>query len=247
MKKEKSLTGYLFTVNGLQLALSALIMLLASAGLTFGNTLRGLFFVLQCAVWCVFAFVASLGADMHKNKQAVAYSLLAVAPAALLAVICLAFGMFSSAESGGWAQFYFFGAPLSFFLKPAVFLDYFIKNSAYTVYFIDIAILAVTSFIGCLIGIEANKKKVRKHKSGRHTQSLPTEEVRKAEAEAAKKAAAEPNVEAPPAEAVTPNNTANDRETADESKKLRADGKVPPKKKHTNAFGTVKKQRSKKK
>lgn len=164
MKKQRSITGYMFTVNCVQILSCFVIYLLSFTPLTFSYTIYGLLFGIQGIIWFVFGVLAALGTDMLKPKYALNYSFLSVFPITLLFIICLLIGSLTPEATYSWAQFFFLGAPLSFFLKPAVFLSLFIKDSAYLVYGIDIILIMLASFFGCLTGMEANKKKQRNNR-----------------------------------------------------------------------------------
>lgn len=177
----------MFGVNISQLALAAVIYIVAATGLRLSYTINGLFFGLQGLIWLIFGYITSLGCDMTKPKGALVYSLLSVLPITVLLSLCVLLGAVSPEGTTGWAQFFFFGAPLGFFLKPAVFLNILIKNSAYLIYAADIFILVCASFVGCLVGNESNKKKKRSKKETnvQHENDKPkrTKSVKTADAE----------------------------------------------------------------
>ena len=162
MKKQKSATGYLIGINVMQLILAGAILAVETfTTLRFSYTVKGIIFIVQSLIWLVFSFVAALGSNMAKKKHAFLFAFLAVLPILILFAICCINGHLTDVKTATWPAFFFFGAPLIFFLKPAVFLAIFIPGSAYLVYGVNIFVMFLMSLVGCLMGVSANSKKQR--------------------------------------------------------------------------------------
>lgn len=163
--KEKSLIGYAFIVNAVQIILCFVIYFLRKFDIAGFIVTQGILFITQIGIWFICGAACALGLNIQKMKNSLLYSLIALLPIIIITSVCAVLGFTSDADVGSWEKYFFLGSAVNFWHRPAVILSVIIKNSAYSIFAINLAILFCASVIGANYGMILNLSKQRKSKA----------------------------------------------------------------------------------
>ncbi len=163
--KEKTLIGYAFIVNAVQIILCFVIYFLRKFDIAGFIVTQGILFIAEIGIWFICGAACVLGLNIQKMKNSLLYALIALLPIIIITSVCAILGFTSDADAGSWAKYFFLGSAVNFWHRPAVILSVIIKNSAYLIFAINLAILFCASVIGANYGMILNLSKQRKSKS----------------------------------------------------------------------------------
>ncbi len=190
MKKEKTLTDFLFGINGLHIILCLVVMFLRKFKIFSAAYVDWGVLAAALVIWLVFANLAALGSNMLKGKNAFAYAFLSLTPIFIITAVSAVMGFFATEVGSGWAKFFFIGSAVNFYFRPFSALLKYMDFSAYAYYLACMALLLVVSLIGASLGISAGKKKIRAKKTRAAKKQSPAKNQRRAEAVSKEKAQA---------------------------------------------------------
>lgn len=187
MKKEKTLTDFLFGINGLHIILCLVVMFLRKFKIFSAAYVDWGVLAATLVIWLVFANLAALGSRMLKGKNAFSYAFLSLTPIFLITAVSAVLGFFTAEAGSGWAKFFFIGSAVNFYFRPFSALLKYIDFSAYVYYLACMLMLFAVSLIGASLGISAGKKKIRNKKAKASKKQAPAQKQRKSAAVAEEK------------------------------------------------------------
>jgi hypothetical protein len=172
MKPLKSMTAYTALVNTIQVVLCIVIYLIMRIGIYDNTTVRTVFFAAEIFLWFIFGIVYALGSDNMRQAQSFFYAFLAVLPIGVLTLACFLMSAYGDVTAAAWAKFFFIGASVNFFNRPAAVLAAWTGLGAYALYAVNIALMFLAGLCGAALGTRSEgsvrrRKKRKKIKSVR--------------------------------------------------------------------------------
>lgn len=162
--KKNNLYGTGITLNLFQLILCVGIIGVRMLDVLGDFYVRISVFALEIIMWITISMYLFIKHDFTGAKTSFKAAFTAIMPVMLLTGAAALMGYFGDTTGADWLGFAFLGSSVSFYNKPAVILTEYIPIAdGYVMFFINYAILFVSSFIGGLMGSAMNKK-IRKSK-----------------------------------------------------------------------------------
>ncbi len=148
MKKETTYIGSGIFVNFLHLLLCSLIFVINSLISTNSIIFMLIFIFLQFFIWFIGGFKYSIGNNVVEKKSIFISGIYAILPILIFSVITLMVSIFQKVDFQGWNEFFFLGAPLMFWNKPALLLSLIFEGNGYLLFFVNYLLLVISFFLG---------------------------------------------------------------------------------------------------
>ena len=174
--------------------------------LNINNALLALILIIaEIGVWAICGFRLSMTTRIGSPVKLVGATLIALFPILFYTVLALLINANIPTDSQGWGHFFFIGGPLIFFNRPSAILVNMFKGDAYTLFFVNYAIIAASYLAGGLFGYAisapgANRREKRQKKEEKKKEKAEKKKARKEEKKNRKKKTENEEAQLKPAE-----------------------------------------------